>query len=204
MNNLKILPKKCRFFLSLFPVILILGLCLLVYTDDIFQTTQNYSITILVDIFQISNNSELQHCNLGWYISNIKQLRIAALQSWLIYSNIKQVRIAALQSSLIYFKYQTSQNCSITMLVVSIRVMPCAIWYHLCNFKNVKNTHGGLLLLVEMQAWACNFAVQMLTIRTRHHIFVLFNFLCSNFVMLWRAITYTDSRAETRWIPHEN
>ena len=152
----------------------------------------------------ISNNSELQHHNLGWYISNIKQLRIAALQSWLIYSNIKQVRIAALQSSLIYFKYQTSQNCSITMLVVSIRVMPCAIWYHLCNLKNVKNTHGGLLLLVEMQAWACNFAVQMVTIRTRHHIFVLFNFLCSNFVMLWRAITYTDSRAETRWIPHEN
>ena len=152
-----------------------------------YQTTQNYSITILVDIFQISNNSELQHCNLGWYISNIKQVRIAALQSWLI-----------------YFKYQTSQNCSITMLVVSIRVMPCAIWYHLCNLKNVKNTYGGLLLLVEMQAWACNFAVQMVTIRTRHHIFILFNFLCSNFVMLWRAITYTDSRAETRWIPHEN
>ena len=172
MNNLKILPKKCRFFLSLFPVILILGLCLLVYTDD---------------IFQISNNSELQHHNLGWHISNIKQLKIAALQSWLI-----------------YFKYQTSQNCSITMLVVSIRVMPCAIWYHLCNLKNVKNTHGGLLLLVEMQAWACNFAVQMVTIRTRRHIFILFNFLCSNFVMLWRAITYTDSTAETRWIPHEN
>ena len=67
----------------------------------------------------ISNNSELQHHNLGWYISNIKQLRIAALQSWLIYSNIKQVRIAALQSWLIYFKYQRTQNCSMTMLVVS-------------------------------------------------------------------------------------
>ena len=27
-------------------------------------------------------------------------------------------------------------------------VMRCAIWYHLCNLKNVKNTHGGVLLLV--------------------------------------------------------
>ena len=137
MKNLKTLPKKCRFFLSVFPVILILGLCLLLYTDY---------------IFQISNNSQFQHYDLGWYISNIKQLRIEALQSWLIYfkyhatqhciitilvdifqvsnnselehynlgwylSNIKQVRIAALQSWLIYFKYQTSQNCSITILV---------------------------------------------------------------------------------------
>ena len=39
--------------------------------------------------------------------------------------------------------------------------MLCAIWYH--SLKNVKNTHGGVLLLVKMQA--------KLTIRTpeRHH-----------------------------------
>ena len=30
----------------------------------------------------------------------------------------------------------------------------CAIWYHLHNLKNVKNTHGGLLLLVKLQALA--------------------------------------------------
>ena len=29
--------------------------------------------------------------------------------------------------------------------------MRCAIWYHLYNFKNVKNTHGGVLIS------ACNF-----------------------------------------------
>ena len=33
-----------------------------------------------------------------------------------------------------------------------IYVMFCAIWYHLYNLKNVKNTHGGVLLLVKMQA----------------------------------------------------
>ena len=26
--------------------------------------------------------------------------------------------------------------------------MPCAIWYHLYNLKNVKNIHGGVLLVV--------------------------------------------------------
>ena len=30
--------------------------------------------------------------------------------------------------------------------------MRCTIWYHLYNLKNVKNTHGGALLLVKLQA----------------------------------------------------
>ena len=33
----------------------------------------------------------------------------------------------------------------------------CAIWYHLYNLERVKNTHGGVLLLVKLQASACNF-----------------------------------------------
>ena len=36
-------------------------------------------------------------------------------------------------------------------------VMLYAIWYHLKNFKNVKNTHGRVLLVVKLQASACNF-----------------------------------------------
>ena len=35
--------------------------------------------------------------------------------------------------------------------------MHCAIWYHLYNLKHVKNTHGGVLLLVKFKALACNF-----------------------------------------------
>ena len=33
----------------------------------------------------------------------------------------------------------------------------CAIWYHVHNFKNVKNTHGGMLISVKLQAEACIF-----------------------------------------------
>ena len=29
--------------------------------------------------------------------------------------------------------------------------MLCAIWYHFYNLKDVKNTHGGVLLLVKSQ-----------------------------------------------------
>ena len=36
-------------------------------------------------------------------------------------------------------------------------VMFSTIWYHLCNLKIVKNTPGGMLLLVKLQASACNF-----------------------------------------------
>ena len=34
----------------------------------------------------------------------------------------------------------------------SIYVMGCEIWCHLYNLKNVKNTHGGVLLFVKLQA----------------------------------------------------
>ena len=37
--------------------------------------------------------------------------------------------------------------------VNKIYVMRCAIWYHLYNFKNMKITHGGVLILVK----ACSF-----------------------------------------------
>ena len=32
--------------------------------------------------------------------------------------------------------------------------MRSAIWYHLYNLKNVKNNHGGVLILVKLQASA--------------------------------------------------
>ena len=32
----------------------------------------------------------------------------------------------------------------------------CAIWYHLHNLRNVKNTHAGVLLLVKLQVLAQN------------------------------------------------
>ena len=35
--------------------------------------------------------------------------------------------------------------------------MHCAMWYYSYNFKNVKNTHGRVLLLVMFQAKVCNF-----------------------------------------------
>ena len=34
-----------------------------------------------------------------------------------------------------------------------IHLMRLSIWYHLNNLKNVKNTHGRLLFLVNLQAW---------------------------------------------------
>ena len=38
-----------------------------------------------------------------------------------------------------------------------IFVMLCAIWYHLHNLKNVKNTDGRVFLLAKLDASACNF-----------------------------------------------
>ena len=42
------------------------------------------------------------------------------------------------------------------LLMFDIYVVRCVIWYHSHNFKNMKNTHGGVLILVKLQASACN------------------------------------------------
>ena len=42
-----------------------------------------------------------------------------------------------------------------------IYVMFCAIWYHLYSLKNVKNTHGGVLLLVKLQGFSCRIKVTL-------------------------------------------
>ena len=35
---------------------------------------------------------------------------------------------------------------------IMLHVVRCAIWYHLYNLKNVKNTDGGVLIVVKLQA----------------------------------------------------
>ena len=42
------------------------------------------------------------------------------------------------------------QPC-VLLLVSEQYVMRCAIWYYLYNLKNVKNSHGGVLILVKLQ-----------------------------------------------------
>ena len=37
---------------------------------------------------------------------------------------------------------------------LNIIAMFCTIWYYFYNLKNVKNTHGGVLLLVKLQAFS--------------------------------------------------
>ena len=42
-------------------------------------------------------------------------------------------------------------------IIRGIFVMRCAIWYYLYNLKNLKNTHGAVLILVKLQVSSCNF-----------------------------------------------
>ena len=43
------------------------------------------------------------------------------------------------------------EKLMVAMLIITM--MFCGIWYHLNNLKNVKNTHGGVLLLEKLQAF---------------------------------------------------
>ena len=49
--------------------------------------------------------------------------------------------------------------------------MRWAIWYHLYNLKNVKNTHGGVLLLVKLQAKSSTFVFTYLPLLDIHALF---------------------------------
>ena len=46
------------------------------------------------------------------------------------------------------WEYQKATAC---LLLSKSYLMLCAIWHHLYNFKNVKNIHGGVLLLDQLE-----------------------------------------------------
>ena len=48
------------------------------------------------------------------------------------------------------YKNQNLQKSSFKTHNMIQILMLCAIWYHLYNLKNVKNTHGKVLLLVKL------------------------------------------------------
>ena len=84
--------------------------------------------------------------------------------------------------------------------------MRCAIWYHLYNLKNVKNTHEGVLLLVELQVPPRNFTKS----NTRPWMFFTFLKLYYKWYqiaqsiafILFRTDTYESIPSNLRWTGH--
>ena len=61
-------------------------------------------------------------------------------------------------SAILWAIFTRPGSLNISLIFISLHVMCCAIWYHLYYIKNVKNTHGGVLILVvKLQTSACNF-----------------------------------------------
>ena len=53
----------------------------------------------------------------------------------------------------LFFVFMCAWLLKDLLLMGRIFVMHCAIWYHLYNLKTVKNTHGGVLILVKLKGW---------------------------------------------------
>ena len=86
-----------------------------------------------------------------------------SLLEWISVLSLFDFRLPVVPCSLNFFTYKwiiflcgtyLHQNCVLETLWTIANnsyVVRCAIWYHLYNLTNVKNTHGRLLIL------ACNF-----------------------------------------------
>ena len=71
--------------------------------------------------------------------------------------NFFEVELNSLSNSRMQ-KFNTILNLTMELCNHTITyVMRCAIWHHLHNLKNVKHTHGGMLLLVKLQAFLNRF-----------------------------------------------
>ena len=70
----------------------------------------------------------------------------------------------------IFCSYDYGSNASEAIEKMSTYVVRFVIWYHWHNSKNVKNTHGRVLILVKLQAEACNFT----KIKTPSWLFITF------------------------------
>ena len=70
------------------------------------------------------------------------------------YQGVRNVRFSENLACFVFLKHPfwDSPFCLITNnMYITVR---CAIWYQLYSFKNVKSTHGGVLLLVKLQAFS--------------------------------------------------
>ena len=73
--------------------------------------------------------------------------------------------------------------------------MRCTIYFHIYNSTNVKNTHGGVLLLVKLQAEACNFIKR----DTPPWVFFTF-FELYKWYQITQRITYTEIKSLVSYI----
>ena len=81
-------------------------------------------------------------------VSLLLTLKIFHISSTASIVNFEQVNICWHLMS----KIQIGYNFHDLINNNHITAMLCAIWYRLYNFKNVKNTHEGMLLFVKLQA----------------------------------------------------
>ena len=71
--------------------------------------------------------------------------------------------------------------------------MRCVFWYHLYNLKHMKNTHGGVLLLVKLHFIQI---VQMVPNRAKHHIWSsIYENFNNNETELRKSVGYKKKRA---------
>ena len=97
---------------------------------------------------------------LWWLCSALTHINLLFFWKTTIFQRTRVLYKNILKSCIIFgsFKLQAWNTSLYFMLILMIKyVMRCAIWYHLYNLKNVKNTHGGVLILVKLQASADNF-----------------------------------------------
>ena len=79
-------------------------------------------------------------------------------------------------------------NTKISMFVIFIEAiiyeaLHDTIWYYLCDLKKVKNTHGGVLLLVKLLAKASNLTKS----NTPPWVFFFFKKLCKRYQVAERS-----------------
>ena len=82
----------------------------------------------------------------------------------------------------------------------SLYAVRCTIWYHLYNLKNVKNIHGGVLILVTFQGSACNIT----KINTPPWMFFRFLKLCKWYQIAHRTTYFKQTDAWWIWRKEEN
>ena len=95
-------------------------------------------------IFLINcNNLKTAHSKMAFWDSLTKHWHIHVFV-WVVKKGLTALR--GLHSKFFYLSTMSRKTLS---LAVNFQRMRCAIWYYLCNLRNVKNTHGGELLLVK-------------------------------------------------------
>ena len=135
-NEIFLLPRECNWLFCLYRK------CLNVHELLSMLTNKNISLRRREDTYKAGVRGVLLCVSAEYILDYIPCTTMEWFQKFIGRNSVRKLYISWTLIILVHLGFVPAY--------ISSYVVRCVIWYHLCNLKNVKNTHRGVLLYLQL------------------------------------------------------